>query len=364
MKHQLPAAAAPEAGSEARTGDFDAASIGKILIEIVAEKSGYPLDYLDLGMNIEADLGIDSIKRVEIVSLLRRRTGIAAAAAKRLAKGRRLEDVVALALEAIDDPASPQVSLVPDPGLSTGPRPAQLAMNGVGLVALPAPRAGVVRAGGVVVVHGDGTSATSALIERLCALELVPVVLSIPSVLASALALPDDVHQVVLAKAGEADLSAALARIARSLGAIDAVIHLQPAQASEAQHRVLLQQALLLAKHCAADPTDCAPRAGVGAFFGVTRLDGCLATAGDRGTLPLAAGIAGLVRTLALESPLLRTRSVDVDPQASQRNGWSGRARAVLRATTRSPSAGATACDAPWPGRRSDRRQACLAGTR
>ncbi len=34
----------------------------------MAEKTGYPADMLNLGMDLEGDLGIDSIKRVEILS--------------------------------------------------------------------------------------------------------------------------------------------------------------------------------------------------------------------------------------------------------------------------------------------------------
>ena len=33
----------------------------------MSEKTGYPVEMLELGMDMEADLGIDSIKRVEIL---------------------------------------------------------------------------------------------------------------------------------------------------------------------------------------------------------------------------------------------------------------------------------------------------------
>ncbi len=45
-------------------------NFAKILLEIVSEKTGYPIDMLDLDMNLDSDLGIDSIKRVEILSAL------------------------------------------------------------------------------------------------------------------------------------------------------------------------------------------------------------------------------------------------------------------------------------------------------
>ena len=40
---------------------------------MVAEKTGYPAEVLDLDMQLDADLGIDSIKRVEILSALQDR---------------------------------------------------------------------------------------------------------------------------------------------------------------------------------------------------------------------------------------------------------------------------------------------------
>ncbi len=42
----------------------------RVLLEIVSEKTGYPIEMLDLDMNLDSDLGIDSIKRVEILSAL------------------------------------------------------------------------------------------------------------------------------------------------------------------------------------------------------------------------------------------------------------------------------------------------------
>ena len=44
-----------------------------LLIQIVVEKTGYPKEMLNMDMAIEADLGIDSIKRVEIFSALAER---------------------------------------------------------------------------------------------------------------------------------------------------------------------------------------------------------------------------------------------------------------------------------------------------
>jgi acyl carrier protein len=46
---------------------FDAA---QLLIDIVSDKTGYPTEMIDLSMEMESELGIDSIRRVEILSAL------------------------------------------------------------------------------------------------------------------------------------------------------------------------------------------------------------------------------------------------------------------------------------------------------
>ncbi len=47
----------------------------QILLEVVSERTGYPEEMLDLDLDLEADLGIDSIKRVEILSALQEIVG-------------------------------------------------------------------------------------------------------------------------------------------------------------------------------------------------------------------------------------------------------------------------------------------------
>ena len=48
------------------SGD-SAGNVMQIMMSVVSEKTGYPQEMLELGMDIESDLGIDSIKRVEIL---------------------------------------------------------------------------------------------------------------------------------------------------------------------------------------------------------------------------------------------------------------------------------------------------------
>jgi malonyl CoA-acyl carrier protein transacylase len=57
------ASVATVASSDAPTIDIE-----KLMLEVVAEKTGYPIDMLESGMDLENDLGIDSINRVEILA--------------------------------------------------------------------------------------------------------------------------------------------------------------------------------------------------------------------------------------------------------------------------------------------------------
>ena len=55
-------------GSPAPKIDF--LTLSATLLDVVSEKTGYPAEMLELDMDMEADLGIDSIKRVEILGAL------------------------------------------------------------------------------------------------------------------------------------------------------------------------------------------------------------------------------------------------------------------------------------------------------
>lgn len=74
------------------------------LLRLAAERTGYPADMLDPALDLEADLGIDSIKRVEILGALQRETG--ALPEERMDELLRLRTLAAIA----DAVASTQVA--------------------------------------------------------------------------------------------------------------------------------------------------------------------------------------------------------------------------------------------------------------
>jgi len=74
----------------------DTAKLEKMLLEVVSEKTGYPSEMLEMGMDLEADLGIDSIKRVEIFgSLTQQYPGMEGINPTELTELRTLGEIVA-----------------------------------------------------------------------------------------------------------------------------------------------------------------------------------------------------------------------------------------------------------------------------
>ena len=69
-------------------------SIDKVLLEIVADKTGYPTDMLEMDMDLEADLGIDSIKRVEILGALQEKLPDLQVQADELAERQTLGEIL------------------------------------------------------------------------------------------------------------------------------------------------------------------------------------------------------------------------------------------------------------------------------
>jgi acyl transferase domain-containing protein/acyl carrier protein len=68
-------AAAPQVAPEpVAAADEDA--ITETVLDLVAEKTGYPKDMLDLDLDLEADLGVDSVKQAELFATVRESYGI------------------------------------------------------------------------------------------------------------------------------------------------------------------------------------------------------------------------------------------------------------------------------------------------
>ena len=90
-----PAAAPASAPAPAPAPAVPSISAADVVLAIVSEKTGYPADMLGLSMEMESELGIDSIKQVEILAALQTHfPGAPEVPASELARLRTLQDVV------------------------------------------------------------------------------------------------------------------------------------------------------------------------------------------------------------------------------------------------------------------------------
>ena len=95
-------------------GQADAGQVGETLLKIVAEKTGYPTEMLELSMGLDSDLGIDSIKRVEIMSALQNEmTGIPEIKPDDLGSFQTLQHVVDFLTTAAPSSTAPATASTP-----------------------------------------------------------------------------------------------------------------------------------------------------------------------------------------------------------------------------------------------------------
>ena len=156
-------AAAPSVGP--------AVDLEALLLAIVAEKTGYPAEMLGGHMELEADLGIDSIKRVEILSAMRERApGLREVKPTELAALRTLGQIVDHMRSHGTQSNGPAVGAGAKAMDAPLPRDAS-AIERFAVREIPAPAVGMALAGvlaaGRIVVTDEGTGLATAIVTRL-----------------------------------------------------------------------------------------------------------------------------------------------------------------------------------------------------
>lgn len=103
-------------GKVSQDGRAESCGLREELLSLVSEKTGYPVEMLDPAVNLEADLGIDSIKRIEILgSLWERHPELPRENLERAAALKNLAEVIAF-LENPDQEHSLDEERQPLPG--------------------------------------------------------------------------------------------------------------------------------------------------------------------------------------------------------------------------------------------------------
>ncbi len=331
------------------SSDLDAApsstaDLQGALLEIVSDKTGYPAEMIEMEMDLEADLGIDSIKRVEILGGMQDRfPNLPQVDQDTLSELRTLTQIIDYLGDSSapfpDPPAGGEIqtvaqadsldisppSIPPSGGevsfSSVPPTDAEdrggIKRQTVSLKQLPSPDflETALPDGRVCVVTDDGTETSLALTDALVAQGWAVVLLSFPTSLIPTVAgrSAPSVPQVTLSDVSEERLQSQVAHIVEQYGPIGGFIHVNPALRDEAVETTLVKQIFLLAKHLKAQLTT--PfETGQPVFATVLRLDGQLGLAQTAAYGTVSAGLLGLTKTLNQEWPQVFCRAVDVDP--------------------------------------------------
>jgi acyl carrier protein len=93
----------------------DAEAIKAFVLSVVSEKTGYPVEVLALDLDLEADLGIDTVKQAELFASIRTQYGIARREDLRLSDYNTLAKVIAFVKDSLDSPARPAAVPVSQP---------------------------------------------------------------------------------------------------------------------------------------------------------------------------------------------------------------------------------------------------------
>ncbi|KPZ72928.1 Phenolphthiocerol synthesis polyketide synthase type I Pks15/1 [Shewanella sp. P1-14-1] len=333
---QAAAGASQVAASTAETA-LSAEQVQSTMMTVVAEKTGYPTEMLELSMDMEADLGIDSIKRVEILGTVQDELpGLPELNPEDLAECRTLGEIVSymnsklpaegakLSASAAEGSQPTLSSTDASPATATAELATDLPPHQeVALKKLPAADKLVdgFSKDACIVINDDGHNA-GVLAEKLVATGLTVAVIRSPESVTSAQSpLSSDIASFTLSAVNDDAISDVIAQISKQ-HKIAGFVHLQPQLTAQGAlplsdaSFVAVEQAFLMAKHLQKPFAELAKTERV-SFMTVSRIDGGF---GYLNSNELAkaelnqAALSGLTKTLGHEWPTVFCRALDITP--------------------------------------------------
>jgi malonyl CoA-acyl carrier protein transacylase/acyl carrier protein/molecular chaperone GrpE (heat shock protein) len=292
----------------------------KALIAIVSEKTGYPVEMLETDMDLEADLGIDSIKRVEILGAMQEKfPQLPSIDAARLSELHTLQQIID-SFSGSDQTAGNTPVKDSQPAVETKPEQSGLPSGYVTLKAVPFPDRLTARLpeGSFALVTDDGTGLTVNVVRNLITEGHKVAVLRFAGITGDAKPLPSGVERIELKDNQEAGFVDALKDLRSRHGQVSTFIHLDPAQPDDdrisMQEQSIVKSVFLLAKNLATDLNASASK-GFSAFMAVTRMDGQFGLSRSNAAGPVSGGLFGLTKTVGLEWDSVFCRSIDLSPE-------------------------------------------------
>jgi len=285
---------------------IDMAKLTRTMLEVVSDLTGYPVDMVGLDMDIEADLGIDSIKRVEIMSEFEERMPhLPPVSPEAMASMKTLEQICDYISSNGSSPA-PVKSHVPE----IKPRPEEIKpsvsrqivrvkktrINKDKPLAIPKNK--------IVYVTDDKSGLGNALVVELknrhLNAQLIPIDGKTP-----------DAAGLVIIPEFKKKRSGALS----NLPGFKKKDH----DIWDTSHDLFLKQAFELAHQAGSALMESSDQGG--AFFAtITRMDGTFGFSGGKLEAPILGGLSGLPKTAAWEWPSVSCKAIDIDTSTKVSN--------------------------------------------
>jgi len=325
-------AAAKDVDERAGDSGWTFERLSEHLVGVVGEKTGYPPEMLDIDLDLEADLGIDSIKRIEILGTLQSDAILPGDSPdgymEELSKLKTLHAIIDWILErtgggtAAGTPIEPKTDAPRETskGMAAETRSQADASSAavprmlLNVHELPGTNASTgTLTGGCIVITDDGTGVAKKLAERLSA---------------------DGMSvEVVVAGSGEGgnghasrvnltDVTAAkryLEKLRRKYDRVVGIVHLTPLASAPAQREDDLEaipQRLHIELHTLFNLVQAAEddlrRTPAGIVLSATRMGGTFAATKSPADLwPGSGGVCGLVKSIAREWPEVSCKTLD-----------------------------------------------------
>ena len=318
---------APQSINEAgmKPAGINADEIKTSFLEIVSEKTGYPTDMLELDMDMEADLGIDSIKRVEILGAVQEKyPDLPSISAEDLVGLRTLRQIIESfnTRETVDDKPSPAAPVKAQPI-----KPHSIAVMPVTIRQLPRPDQVAVDypEGSSVLISAEDYEKANLLAEMFSGKGIkVGIIRLSPNGKKIKDTKLNGFTHYTIEDGSENGIETLMQRVANDHEKIVAFFHLEPSHngknggpidISDEGERSL-KSVFLLARHLKA-PLAAAAGETRPAFITVTQMDGQFGLNGCDSTDPLPGGFAGLTKSLRQEWPNVFCRALDFHPDFS-----------------------------------------------
>ncbi|OBQ40488.1 MAG: beta-ketoacyl synthase [Anabaena sp. CRKS33] len=290
--------------------NIDKTTLSQNLLKIVSEKTGYPLEMLELSMDIEADLGIDSIKKVEILgSLLELYPDLPKPNPEEIGELRNLGEIASY----MQQQACKITKLLTEEILEITKTTSQpnIRRSIAKLQQLPTPDSleFSLADNHIALITDQGSYITERLAKSLTDKGWKIVILIFPGMESN---VNQEINRVVLNDWNEDTLQQQLKQINDNYGTVAAFIHLHPLTPLDID-KSILRHVFLIAKYLK-EPLNEAAKLGRSCFINVAYLDGEFGLGETNKFSAIAGGLFGLTKSLNQEWENVFCRSIDLNP--------------------------------------------------